>query len=142
MSEIKDTEITPLIDKVFDFNSISVVELLNLRLLLHDHDPMIDLERDLKELSLYPERLTGSYQYEWLTYCRRALFSKCKEQKFSSIETLNTFLIEYKYTLVRLEHVTSDTEVKITHTLRLLNTENIRLFESATSRRIREFIES
>jgi len=63
MSEIKDTEILPLIDKVFDFNSISLVELLNLRVLLHDQDPMVDLERDLKELSLYPERLTGSYQY-------------------------------------------------------------------------------
>ena len=61
MSEIKDTEISPLIDKVFDFNSISLVELLNLRVLLHDQDPMVDLERDLKELSLYPERLTGSY---------------------------------------------------------------------------------
>ncbi|WP_231878694.1 hypothetical protein, partial [Oleiphilus sp. HI0125] len=60
----------------------------------------------------------------------------------SSIETLNTFLLDYKHTLVRLEHVTSDTEVKITQTLRLLNTENIRLFESAASRRIREFIQS
>ena len=55
----------------------SVELLLSLRVALDDPQPYLDLEQDIQDLYLYPERLTYSYPDEWRAYIRQQLLKRC-----------------------------------------------------------------
>lgn len=48
----------------------SIIELLTLRVLLDECDPVQNIELDLHDLYLFPERLEQSYCDEWRLYVR------------------------------------------------------------------------
>lgn len=129
-----------MIDQHFNFETLSPFMLFNLRLLLHTPEPMINLERDLEELSLYPERLITSHKDEWLHYCRRKLFTDCKKLDSAEEATVKAYLESIVSKLKSLKDIDSPQAETIQRTLTVSESDYVALFESSASRRIRKLI--
>jgi hypothetical protein len=54
-------------------NTLSYRSLLLLRVALESPDDVTNIEQDITDLYLFPERLELSYKDEWLAYIKRAL---------------------------------------------------------------------
>ena len=52
-----------------DLNDIET--LFTLRYMLDDPSDIVDLGQDIEDLTSFPERLFGSYKFEWQTYIKK-----------------------------------------------------------------------
>jgi hypothetical protein len=77
------------------YNSINTnLNLRNLfvfRYLLDDANDIVNLKKDIEDLPFFPERLTASYQDEWIVFCKKRI-SKLGLKQISQQECL--FLID------------------------------------------------
>jgi hypothetical protein len=77
------------------YNSINTnLNLRNLfvfRYLLDDDNDIVNLKKDIEDLPFFPERLTASYQDEWIVFCKKRI-SKLGLKQISQQECL--FLID------------------------------------------------
>ena len=59
------------------YNSINAdLDLRNLfvfRYLLDEPNDIVNLKKDIEDLPFFPERLTASYQDEWLVFCKKTI---------------------------------------------------------------------
>lgn len=81
-------------------DTLSLCDLLLLRTVLDEHHLTEDLEQDMQDLFLFPERLTESYPDEWRAYIKR------KAKRFNlhadttdpmaNLKSDNTFVNEFR----------------------------------------------
>lgn len=81
-----ELDITP--ERLMHLNQLSVKELMTFRLLFDQIDPPQDIEQDLRDLYVYPERLHDSYIDEWRAFIKRALKAQCESVEGLDIEVL------------------------------------------------------
>ncbi len=67
-----------------DLNDIET--LFTLRYMLDDPSDIVNLSQDIADLTSFPERLFGSYQFEWQTYIKRE--AKKRKQAIDSIDLI------------------------------------------------------
>ena len=65
---------TNLIEDVLANDLNDIYDLLALRLLFAPQEWTMDIEQDIRDLYVYPERLDSSYRDEWRRIAKRALF--------------------------------------------------------------------
>lgn len=65
---------TDLIEDVLATQLDDIYDLLALRLMFSPNEWTMDIEQDIRDLYIYPERLDGSYRDEWHRIAKRALF--------------------------------------------------------------------
>lgn len=65
-----------LIENTFSLTTAPIRFLLLLRIIVDIDEPGHYLETDIHDLSVFPERLEGSYRNEWQTYIRRQLHTR------------------------------------------------------------------
>lgn len=77
------------------YNSIdrdlSLRSLFVFRYLLDQANDVVNLKKDIEDLPFFPERLTASYQDEWIVFCKKTI-SKLRLKKISLQE--RHFLID------------------------------------------------
>lgn len=156
---IADHDLIIQINEVMAFDTMTSVELFTLRLLLHDNDPGINLQQDLAELALFPERLLTSHRHEWISYCRKQLFMACQKQRFADSAHAAAYLQVTRQLIVEANQrdpephektVNKDSSQadnayasyakKINEAETLLKSDNVALLESPPSRKIRKLI--
>jgi hypothetical protein len=135
-----DNELIEIIDRTMGFNLLSSVELFTLRVLLHDNDPAINLEKDLHDLAHFPERLITSHKDEWIAYCRKHLFMACKQKGIGSAKSATNYLQATRELLSDSNENLSGYAARIDATEAMLKSDNVALLESPASREIRKLI--
>lgn len=69
MTDSNALQLNPL--NPLNITSLSLTSLLLLRVALDDETDNTDLEQDIQDLFLFPERLLDSYPDEWRSYIKR-----------------------------------------------------------------------
>lgn len=70
--------ITQHIAKKLDLKNVDMTLLFALRMVFDRARDIVNLDNDIKDLLIYPERLEGSYRDEWSTYISRAIAKEVK----------------------------------------------------------------
>jgi len=69
----------------FKIDQLPIDKLFALRVVLDNPNDNVDLNQDVNELSLYPERLYDSYIHEWRAYVKRAIVKRVEEGKYDDL---------------------------------------------------------
>ena len=69
-----------LINNILELEDCHPVALLWYRMVLDVPNDIVNLQQDVLDLYLFPERLQESYRNEWQVYIRKALMQRCTEQ--------------------------------------------------------------
>jgi len=64
---------------------LSLQSLFVFRYLLDQTNDIVNLQQDIEDLPFFPERLTASYQDEWIVFCKKTI-SKLKLKEISQQE--------------------------------------------------------
>ena len=59
---------------------LSLPNLFVLRYLLDQPNDIVNLQKDIEDLPFFPDRLTASYQDEWIIFCKKKEFFACYTQ--------------------------------------------------------------
>ena len=66
--------------------------LLTLRLIFDEPDPAASIEQDLRDLYVYPERLTDSYRPEWRAFIKQAISRELSHEQRADEHVLSAYL--------------------------------------------------
>ncbi|MBT1451375.1 hypothetical protein KJ365_10850 [Glaciecola sp. XM2] len=77
---------------MLDLQQCDVLSLFLYRFALDRDDDIVNLEQDVLDLQNFPERLEVSYEAEWRSYVRRALFKLSSDEQYQLEDKLTVLL--------------------------------------------------
>lgn len=84
------------LNDILELDKLDIQDLFTYRFIFDDPKDLVDLEMDINDLSLYPDRINGSYKDEWCHYIKGSINRILAQQSLEKTESNIIALIEQR----------------------------------------------